>query len=87
MAKDVFENANDETILVQGIIDLYAITEKGIILVDYKTDFVQNEQVLINKYNKQLEIYKSALENALSKKVEDVYIYSLYLNKAIKVNI
>ena len=87
-AKEVFEEATEETILVQGIIDLYVIFEDGkIILIDYKTDFVENgnEQVLIKKYQSQLHIYKRALEEALDKKVEEVYIYSLYLNKEIKI--
>lgn len=80
---------NDENdILVQGIIDLYVINENDeVILVDYKTDFVQNEINLIEKYKKQLEIYKKALEEGLEKKVKQVYIYSLYLNKEIIVDI
>lgn len=88
-AKEVFEEAEDETILVQGIIDLYAILEDGkILLVDYKTDFVESggETALIKKYENQLKIYKTALEEALDKKVEDVYIYSLYLNKELKIS-
>ena len=89
-AKEVFEEANEESILVQGIIDLYAVFDDGkIILIDYKTDFVENgnERVLVEKYKKQLSIYKRALEDALDKKVEDVYIYSLYLNKEIKIEV
>ena len=89
-AKEVFEDAKEETILVQGIIDLYAVFDDGkIILIDYKTDFVENgnEQVLVEKYKKQLSIYKRALEDALDKKVEEVYIYSLYLNKEIKIEV
>ena len=86
LAKEVFENATDEVILVQGIIDLYGITETDeIILVDYKTDFVENEEELIKKYKKQLSIYKQALEEALEKPVLEVYIYSIFLNKEIKV--
>ena len=87
-AKELFEEANEEYILVQGIIDLYAIFEDGkIMLIDYKTDFVEDgkEELLVNKYQNQLNIYKKALEEALDKKVEDVYIYSLYLNKEIKI--
>ncbi len=86
MAKEVFENATDETILVQGIIDLYGITEENkIILVDYKTDFVENEKDLIKKYEKQLSIYKQALEEALNKQVSETYIYSIFLNKEIEI--
>ena len=86
-AKEIGKSDEDE-ILVQGIIDLYAIDKDDeIILVDYKTDFVQDENVLINKYIKQLEIYKDALESGLNKKVKEVYIYSLYLNKEILINL
>ena len=83
-AKDIWNDAKDEEILVQGIIDLYCISENDeIILVDYKTDFVENEKELILKYKKQLDLYKKALEEGISKKVKEIYIYSLYLNKEI----
>ena len=56
-------------------------------LVDYKTDYVEkgNEQELVSKYERQLKIYKRALEQAIDKKVEKVYIYSIHLNKEIIV--
>lgn len=89
-AKEIYEEAKDEEILVQGIIDLYAIDENNnVILLDYKTDYVENgdENSLIKKYEKQLKIYKEALEKAFDLKVEEIYIYSLYLNKEIEVKI
>ena len=47
IANEVFEDAKDETILVQGIIDVFGIDEnREIILVDYKTDYVQDENEL-----------------------------------------
>jgi len=73
---------------VQGIVDLYYINKNDeVILVDYKTDYVQNnnEQELIDKYKEQLNIYKRALEQALNKKVKEVYLYSIYLDKEIKI--
>ena len=82
-AKEIFSEAKDETILVQGIIDLYAILDNKIILVDYKTDYITDEKIFIKKYSNQLRIYKKALEDALNKEVSEVYIYSLYLNKEI----
>ena len=85
-AKEILENAQDEKILVQGIIDLYYINKDGkIVLLEYKTDIVNNEVELINRYKIQLDLYKRALEEAILKKVDCVYIYSLYLGKAIKV--
>lgn len=68
-AKEVYEGEIDENILVQGIIDLYYITEAGeIVLVDYKTDRVKKGQELISKYEEQLRIYKNALEKSIRQK-------------------
>ena len=85
-AKEIYKEEIKEDILVQGIIDLYYINKKEeLILVDYKTDYVKNEQELIEKYKVQLEIYKQALEAAMDRKVDKVYIYSTYLDKEIKI--
>ena len=83
-AKDVYEKEVPEQILVQGVIDLYYINENDeLVLVDYKTDFVQSEEELKEKYETQLLLYKNALESALNKKVDKVYIYSSFLGKEI----
>ncbi len=85
-AKEIFKQEVDDDILVQGIIDLFYINENNeLILVDYKTDFVEigKEQALISKYQKQLDLYKRALEEALDMKVSKVYIYSVSLEKEL----
>lgn len=85
-ANEVYNKDIEEMILVQGVIDLYYINEKNeLILVDFKTDYVEdkNEQILVDKYKIQLELYKRALEDALQRKVNKVYIYSTYLEKEI----
>ena len=87
-AKEVFDKELEEKILVQGVIDLYYINEQNeLILVDFKTDYVEdrNEQILVDKYNIQLKLYKRALEDALQRKVDKVYIYSTYLEKEILI--
>ena len=86
--KELYESKSNENILVQGIIDLYYITEnEEIILVDYKTDYVPENKAsyLKEKYQSQLNLYKRALEQALGKKVTRAYIYSTYLNDSIEV--
>ena len=85
-ADEIYGNGIKEKILVQGIIDLYYINANNkIVLVDYKTDYVVlgKEQELIDKYKKQLEIYKRAIEQSLNSKVEEAYIYSVSLGKEI----
>ena len=85
-ATEVYEEEVQEDILVQGVIDLYYIDENdNLILVDYKTDFVEIEDELVSKYSKQLEFYQRALEAALDKKVWKKYIYSVYLGKEIEI--
>ena len=87
-AKDIYEEKTDENILVQGIIDLYYINKDGDLnLVDYKTDYVEKgkENELINKYKNQLKLYKKALEDVYKKEIKNVYIYSVYLDKQIKI--
>ena len=85
-AKEIYNEDLEEEILVQGIIDLYYITkDEELILVDYKTDKVKEEAELIEKYKIQLDIYKKALERALKRKVDSVYIYSTNLGKEIKI--
>ncbi len=79
-AKDVYDDANDEMILVQGIIDLYYINDKNeLILVDYKTDYIPKGKTvnLEEKYRVQLDLYKKALENSLKRKVDKAMIYAL----------
>ena len=73
-----------EQILVQGIVDLYYINENDeLVLVDYKTDFVQSENELKQKYKTQLELYKKALESSLNRKVDRIYIYSTFFGKEL----
>ena len=87
-SKEIYGSNTEEKILVQGIIDLYYINKNNeIVLVDYKTDYVKNEQELMDRYKEQLDIYKKALEQALNKKVSKTCIYSIYLNKEINCNL
>ena len=87
-ANEIEEVQCDDNILAQGIIDLYYITKDDkLVLLDYKTDFVQEgeEEILIKRHTPQLMLYKEALENALARKVDKIYIYSTVLGKAIEI--
>ncbi|MBE5823291.1 MAG: helicase-exonuclease AddAB subunit AddA [Butyrivibrio sp.] len=75
----------NEMVLVQGIIDAWFIEDGEIVLLDYKTDRVDDEDTLIRRYRLQLELYKRALEAATDKKVKEVYIYSFDLGSVIKL--
>ena len=87
-ANEVEETNATDNILAQGIIDLYYITKNDeLVLLDYKTDFVKEgeEDILIKRHTPQLMLYKQALENALNRKVDRVYIYSTALGKEVPI--
>ena len=86
-ARDLFdERGEDETVLVQGIIDGYYETDDGIVLMDYKTDSLKpgDEKVLISRYRRQMELYRDALEKMTGKKVVKCLLYSFSLSETIE---
>ena len=83
-ASDLIEGCrSSETLLVQGIIDLFFEEKGDIILVDYKTDRVSSEAELVDKYKVQLDLYAKALEMMKGKKVKEKLIYSFCLKRII----
>ena len=75
----------EHTLIVQGIADCAFLEDGKLVIVDYKTDRVQNEQALVHLYKKQLDIYKDALSKALGLPVKETLLYSFHLSKAIPV--
>ncbi|MFT8321822.1 MAG: helicase-exonuclease AddAB subunit AddA [Bacillus sp. (in: firmicutes)] len=74
----------DESILVQGIIDVYFEDDEGSVLLDYKTDTItgkfksgyeEAKPVLEVRYEKQLELYAEALEKMLKRKIDEKYLF------------
>ena len=85
--KDVYselQEDNEETILVQGIIDAYFEEPEGLVVLDYKTDRVRTGKELLDKYKAQLEYYGRALEQITGKKVREKIIYSFTLREEIR---
>ena len=82
---EVFLDSEDE-VMIQGIIDCYFEEDGEIVLIDYKTDYLEGEsQTLIKRYKDQLNLYKEAVEKITNKKVKETYIYSFFRNEAIKL--
>ena len=74
-----------QALLLQGVIDC-AFEENGAwVLVDYKTDRVDDEQTLVNRYAEQLAWYARALTEITGKPVKERYLYALRVGKAIAV--
>jgi ATP-dependent helicase/nuclease subunit A len=61
------------------------IEDDGIVILDFKTDKIANEEDFIKVYKEQLDYYSIACEKIINMPVKERYIYSLYLGKSIKL--
>lgn len=85
-AKELKEGfPQEETVLVQGVIDVYFEEEDGLVLLDYKTDRVAEAEELRSRYHIQMELYARALEQITRKPVKERLIYSFALETSLKV--
>ena len=84
-AREMGAGDSDELVLIQGIIDAYFEEQDGLVLMDYKTDRVDNEEILIQHYQEQLDYYGRALTQMTGKPVKERLIYSFALNREIPV--
>ena len=75
--------ASEEMVLVQGVIDAYLEEEDGILLIDYKTDRLKEEQEFTLRYEKQLHYYGMAIEGFIDKPVKEKIIWSFALGRAV----
>ncbi len=76
---------SQENILIQGIIDLIVLDEKGATLIDYKLSAIESEEDIIKKYSKQLSLYKSAIEKCMEVKVNKAIIVNILQEKIIEI--
>ncbi|MDD2518359.1 MAG: helicase-exonuclease AddAB subunit AddA [Bacilli bacterium] len=74
----------DDEIVIEGIIDLFCEKNNFYYLVDYKSDIVTNEQELITRYKKQLDLYEHALAKKTKGNIKK-YIYSFHFGKFIEI--
>lgn len=94
-ASEVYANWQSDTneqVLVQGVFDAVIPSGNGWIILDYKTDFIQQDEVtdtiiqkLITRYKVQLTLYRHALETIWKSPVEETYLY--FFNKQLLVKV
>lgn len=79
----------DQSLMVQGILDLYFVEGKQGILIDFKTDRVTKSEAeaRVLEYRKQLHLYKMALEEIKGLEVKESYLYFSHLGEFIPVEL
>lgn len=81
---------NCEELLVQGVIDCFYKTDKGLVIVDYKTDRIfghDAENELVKRHGTQIRYYAVAAERMTGIKVCRAVIYSFALGREVEVEI
>ena len=89
---DVKMSMEGEDVIVQGIVDCCFEEDGAIVLLDYKTNWidrskaVEDEEARIRElYRRQIEIYSEALEKGLGKPVRESYLYLFAAGRSIEV--
>lgn len=72
---------------LQGIADLLFAEDDGYVLVDYKTDRGVSENILLERYALQLDLYRRSFNAILDKPVKECYIYSTSLGAVIRAEV
>lgn len=75
----------EQDTLLQGVIDCAFIENGQWVLLDYKTDRIEDEEAFVQHYAMQLEWYARALERITDKKVKEMWLYALSRDQAYSV--
>ena len=82
---DLKDNISNEKIIVQGAVDVCFTEPDGVVILDFKTDRVDNMDILAKTYGEQLNIYAMACEKIFQMPVKQKIIYSFELLEEIEV--
>ncbi|MDO4534891.1 MAG: helicase-exonuclease AddAB subunit AddA, partial [Clostridium perfringens] len=79
----IFDN---EKLRLQGIIDCFFEEEDGVVLLDYKTDYVEEgkEEELLDRYKVQIDLYTETLEKIIGKRIKERYLYLFGIDKEVR---
>ena len=83
-AKRIFDTISEESVLVQGVIDLLVIDGDTAQIIDYKYSSL-SPQSLEQKYQKQLDLYAYAVEKVLGKKVIKKTLVNVFTGETVQL--
>ncbi len=79
-----FNLTGERGTLIQGVIDLCYLDGDGWVLLDYKTDKAEDEEIL-SRYRLQMQWYKKALEKITGLPVKETWLFALRSGHGLKV--
>jgi len=91
-----WQSGTEEQVLIQGVLDCVIPKDGGWVILDYKTDAVEDEvdekltEKLIKRYETQMNLYRRAIESIWKQPVIGTYLYfftkQLLIDVPIKQN-
>ena len=81
------EGLENESILLQGIVDCALLEKDGITVIDFKTDYVTEDTLnsTFEKYKTQVKTYMRALERIYGLPVKSAFVYFFRLNRFCQI--
>jgi ATP-dependent helicase/nuclease subunit A len=86
--REIFASVHLENVLIEGYIDLLFEEDDGLVIVDYKTDNVENEAALLKdqeRYTMQAGIYAFTVNEVTGRLVREVVLIFLRSGKEISI--
>lgn len=82
-----FDDAAEDKILLQGVVDLAILEDDGITVVDFKTDRVASDTLnnVAQGYFPQVRAYSSALAEIYEKPVKNAFLYFFRTGEFVEV--
>ena len=74
-----------EDVFIQGVIDALFVEGDGLVLLDYKTDWVKESAELAERYAVQLNLYAEAVERIYKQPVNEKYLYVFSTKEAVRL--
>lgn len=75
----------DGNISIQGQTDMYFIENGEIVVVDYKSDTIENLAKELKSYELQVEIYTKILGKLTGINVKEMYLYAFLADRELKI--
>lgn len=85
LPKEIYDN---EMVRLQGVIDTYFEENDGLVLLDYKTDYVGEdvtEEDIKERYRIQIKYYSDTLEKIMGLPVKEKYLYLFYTGEIVEM--
>lgn len=73
----------EQDTLIYGVMDFLGMDDQEIILIDFKSDHVEHQNDLINRYQEQMTTYLHALCHLYPNHKVHAYLYSFHFNEMV----